>query len=186
MQRQVIIAGWRMPQLSLQQKQEFTVLAQAAAGGTKPAIIEGAWSAITPRVTADLFSLEVAVNHAAQPGLQARAYRQAQRAEASRSKLSETQRSRRDATVALKRDAEVSARLDVDCMVGKGGAWADLCWWRNPRDWLPELSEDQQGTGARMMRWGAIPKSMEHLLIFVGMERDARRVFCNRTGAAIR
>ena len=129
MQRQVSIAGWRLPQLLPKQKQEFMVLAQAAAGGHKPAIAGGAWSAITPRVTADLFSLEVAVNHAAQPGVQARAYRQAQRAEASRTKLSETQRTRRDVAVARKRDAAVSAKLDVDCMVGKGGAWADLCWW---------------------------------------------------------
>ena len=107
------------------------MLAQAAAGGLKPAITEGVWSANAPRVTSDLFSLEVAVNHAAQPGLQARAYRKAQRAEASRSKLTETQRSRRDEAVARKRDTEVSAKLDVACMIGKGGAWADLCWWRN-------------------------------------------------------
>ena len=118
--------------------------------------------------------------------MQARAYRQAQRAEVSRTKLSETQRTRRDAAVARKREAAVSDKLDVGCMVGKGGAWADLCWWRNPRDWLPELTEVQQATGARMMRWGSIPKSVDDLLIFVGMERDARRLFCNRTGAAIR
>ena len=177
-----------MPHLTEAQKLEFTVLAQAAAAGRQSSVIsEGTWRGDNPRITADLFSLELAAKVSAQPGQQAKAFRQALRAAASRNRLSEKQRLRRDEAVARKRKADVSAKLDVSCLTGPGGPWAELCWWKQPESWLPALlSEEQILTGVRMMRWGTIPAAVDHLLQFVGMEREARRRFCFRTGAAIR
>ena len=186
LKRQVIIAGWRVPPITATQKLELIVLAQAAAGGTKPALSGGAWCSEVPRLSTNMFSLEVLRNQIRQPGMQAMDLRRKSRSAGLLARLSDSQRSKRLAAVSRKRAIEAMAALNVDCLVRSGAAWQNLCWWRKPSLWLPELSAEQQYTSSRMLRWGMVPKSVDDILTFVGMERDARRLFCDQSGAAIR
>ena len=52
--------------------------------------------------------------------------------------------------------------------------------------WLDIPPDVDLHTWQRMIRWGMIPKDFDNLLMFAGMEHEARRLMCSRIGHSLR
>ena len=185
MQRRVILAGWRMPPVSEAAQQELNTLAQAASHSHLPVFEAGLWKNDASFNDGHWHTNRMRNRDRREPGTAALAKRREDRIAKSRSRLSDKQRELRDAAIAKNRDKANAGDLDVSILAT--GPWASLCWWRKPEHWMPaDLDIAQQGTARRMMRWGMIPRSFDHLLQFVGVTKEARRKFTGRIEIAVR
>ena len=137
-------------------------------------------------VTRHLTAIAAQQDNVQQPGQKAKEVLRQQRIAIRLALLTEKQRKAREAAVERRRLRRERGPLDVSALTGPSGPWQSICWWRTQPEWLEVPPEVDQHTWQRMIRWGMVPKDFDSLLMFAGMEQDARRLMCGRIGRSLR
>ena len=186
MVKQIIMAGWRLPVITRAARREFITLAQAASNSLEPVVERGSLAGEPRYIARHLTAIGTRHDGAQQPGQRAKEHMRQQRIAARVALLTDKQRKAREAAVERRRERQERGPLDVSDLTGQSGPWYSLCWWKTKPAWLDIPADADTQTWQRMIRWGMVPKDFDNLLMFAGVEQEARRLMGGRIGRSLR
>ena len=128
MVKQIIMAGWRLPDVSQTGRREFLTLAQAASNSLEPVVEQGSLAGKPTYVARHAAALGAKHNSVQQPGQLAKEKMRQIRIAIRLVNLTAKQRVAREAAVERRRMRRERGPLDVSALTGPTGPWHSLCW----------------------------------------------------------
>ena len=186
MVKQIIMAGWRLPAVTRAARREFITLAQSASNSLEPVVERGSLAGEPRYISRQLAAINSRHDNVQRPGMRAKEVMRQQKIATRLALLTEKQRKAREVAVERRRARQERGPLDVTALTGPSGPWNSLCWWKTQPAWLEMPADVDVQTWQRMIRWGMVPKDFDNLLMFAGMEQEARRLMCGKIGRSLR